>query len=78
MSNKNTQVLLARRPSGRPVPEDFEVVERDIPTPSEGEALLQNLYVSLDAGFRNWMDEGAGDDVERSVRHLKILPETPI
>ncbi|MBL6689728.1 MAG: NADP-dependent oxidoreductase [Pseudomonadales bacterium] len=59
----NTQVLLARRPRGRPVPEDFEVVQTSIPEPGDGEALMQNLYVSLDAGFRNWMDEGAGDDV---------------
>ena len=59
----NIQVLLARRPKGRPVPEDFDVVERPVPEPGEGEALLQNLYISLDAGFRNWMDEGAGDDV---------------
>jgi NADPH-dependent curcumin reductase CurA len=60
---KNKQVLLARRPSGRPVPEDFEVVETDVPQAGEGEAVLKNLYVSLDAGFRNWMDEGAGDEV---------------
>ncbi len=59
----NTQVLLARRPKGRPVPEDFEVVQTPIPEPGDGEALMQNLYVSLDAGFRNWMDEGAGDEV---------------
>ena len=59
----NTQVLLARRPRGKPVPEDFEVVRNPIPEPGEGEALMQNLYISLDAGFRNWMDEGAGDDV---------------
>ncbi len=59
----NTQVVLARRPKGRPVPEDFEVVQTEIPEPGEGEALMQNLFVSLDAGFRNWMDEGAGDEV---------------
>lgn len=45
------------------MPEDFRVVESEIPSPGPGEALLKNLYVSLDAGFRNWMDEGAGDDV---------------
>ncbi len=59
----NKQVLLARRPAGRPVPDDFRVVESEIPSPGAGEALLKNLYVSLDAGFRNWMDEDAGDDV---------------
>ncbi len=63
MKVKNIQVLLARRPNGKPVPEDFEVVETDVPVAGDGEALLENLYVSLDAGFRNWMDEGAGDEV---------------
>ena len=60
---KNTQVLLARRPVGPPVVDDFSVMESDVPEPGAGEALMQNLYISLDAGFRNWMDEGAGDDV---------------
>jgi len=60
---KNTQVLLARRPVGPPVVDDFSVTESDVPEPGAGEALMQNLYISLDAGFRNWMDEGAGDDV---------------
>lgn len=59
----NTQVLLARRPIGRPVHEDFRVVETEVPTPGKGEALMQNLFISLDAGFRNWMDEDAGDEV---------------
>ena len=59
----NKQVVLAKRPSGVPVPEDFQVVETKVATPGPNEALLENLYVSLDAGFRNWMDEGSGDDV---------------
>lgn len=60
---KNTQVLLARRPRGKPQPSDFEVVETDVPELAEGEARIKNLYVSLDAGFRNWMDEDSGDEV---------------
>ena len=60
---KNTQVVLARRPNGKPVPEDFAVAETEVGVPGEGEALLENLYISLDAGFRNWMDEDAGDEV---------------
>ena len=59
----NKQVVLARRPSGVPVPDDFEVLETEVMSPGPSEALLENLYVSLDAGFRNWMDEGSGDDV---------------
>lgn len=60
---KNTQVLLARRPIGRPVQEDFRVTETELAPIKDGEALLENQYISLDAGFRNWMNEGAGDEV---------------
>ena len=59
----NTSVVLKRRPAGKPVPEDFEVTESETPTPGANEALVENLFISLDAGFRNWMDEDAGDDV---------------
>ncbi len=59
----NVQVTLARRPDGKPVAEDFAVVESELPALAEGQALVQNLYVSLDAGFRNWMDEDSGDNV---------------
>lgn len=66
---ENTQVLLKRRPQGAPVAEDFEVVHAPVPTVQPGEALIENHYISLDAGFRNWMDEDAGDEV---------LPAMPI
>ncbi len=59
----NTQVLLARRPNGAPIAEDFEVRTQPVAPLASGEALIENHYVSLDAGFRNWMDEDAGDDV---------------
>ena len=65
----NTQVLLARRPNGAPIAEDFEVRTQSVAPIASGEALIENHYVSLDAGFRNWMDEDAGDDV---------LPAMPI
>lgn len=60
---ENTQVLLTRRPSGAPVAEDFEVRKIPVAQIASGEALIENHYVSLDAGFRNWMDEDSGDDV---------------
>ena len=59
----NTSVVLARRPQGNPVPSDFRLESGPIPEPMEGQALLRNHYISLDAGFRNWMNEGAGDAV---------------
>jgi len=61
---ENTSVVLAQRPQGRPRPEDFRLVTEPLnETPGPGQLLLKNHFISLDAGFRNWMDEGAGDEV---------------
>ncbi len=60
---QNVSVVLAARPNGKPRPSDFELVEETLPELAASEILLKNHYVSLDAGFRNWMDEGSGDDV---------------
>ena len=59
----NRQVLLASRPEGVPKPENFAVSDSVVPSLRHGELLVENHYVSLDAGFRNWMNEGSGDDV---------------
>ena len=56
-------VVLARRPHGNPVETDFAVREAPLPKVSEGSFLTRNTYVSLDAGFRNWMNEDSGDEV---------------
>ena len=59
----NRCVVLAARPNGSPKPADFRVEDRPIATLGEGQILCKNHFVSLDAGFRNWMDEGSGDAV---------------
>ena len=59
----NTSVVLAQRPDGNPQPADFALAEAPLPIPAEGQALIRNHYISLDAGFRNWMNEEAGDEV---------------
>ncbi len=59
----NTSVILARRPAGAPVPDDFALATEPLREPVAGELLLKNHFVSLDAGFRNWMDEDSGDEV---------------
>ncbi len=56
-------VALARRPQGNVVPEDFVLQTDVLRAPRQGELVLRNHYISLDAGFRNWMDEDAGDEV---------------
>ena len=56
-------VVLARRPDGSPREEDFRVETRTVGAPEPGQILCKNLFVSLDAGFRNWMDADSGDNV---------------
>lgn len=64
----NKSVVLKRRPVGEPVPDDFEVVRNNLgPTPAS-HVTVENLAISLDAGFRHWMNEGTGDHVLPSMR----------
>ena len=56
-------VVLARRPEGNPRETDFKVVETPLPPVTEGTFLTKNHFISLDAGFRNWMNEDSGDEV---------------
>ncbi|MEQ8693529.1 MAG: NADP-dependent oxidoreductase [Pseudomonadales bacterium] len=59
----NTSVLLARRPDGNPVAADFRLASEELAPLADGHFLMRNSYVSLDAGFRNWMNEGTDDAV---------------
>lgn len=54
----NRQILLRRRPSGEPKLTDFEVAERAIPAPGDGEILCRTIYLSLDPYMRGRMNEG--------------------
>ena len=56
-------VVLARRPQGNPVEADFALSEAPLPAVTEGTFLTRNDFISLDAGFRNWMNEDSGDEV---------------
>ena len=49
---------LIRRPSGWPEPEDFRLVETEVPPPREGELLVRNLVMSVDPYMRGRMNEG--------------------
>ena len=58
MSLKNRQVLLASRPKGEPTPENFRLVEAEVPRPGAGQMLLRTLYLSLDPYMRGRMNAG--------------------
>ncbi|MDQ0403578.1 NADP-dependent oxidoreductase [Streptomyces sp. NPDC000349] len=51
----NREWHLVTRPVGWPKPEDFALVETDVPTPGEGQVLVRNLYVSVDPYMRGRM-----------------------
>ncbi|MFE2046923.1 NADP-dependent oxidoreductase [Streptomyces sp. NPDC059459] len=51
----NREWHLLSRPVGWPKPEDFSLVEAELPTPGEGQVLVRNLYVSVDPYMRGRM-----------------------
>jgi NADPH-dependent curcumin reductase CurA len=56
----NHQVLLRRRPVGRPVAEDFEIVAGRLPPVPQGAVLRRTIYLSLDPYMRGRMNEHGG------------------
>ncbi|MDX3907325.1 MAG: NADP-dependent oxidoreductase [Pigmentiphaga sp.] len=53
----NRRIVLARRPAGTPVPEDFRLETTSVPVPGDGEILLQTVYLSLDPYMRGRMSD---------------------
>jgi NADPH-dependent curcumin reductase CurA len=47
-----------RRPTGEPVPDDFTLVTVPMPTPGEGQVLVEAIYLSVDPYMRELMDWG--------------------
>ena len=67
----NRQITLANRPAGMPKESDFRLVETQIPRAGAGEALVRNLYLSLDPYMRMRMN-GAGSSA-RSVQIGEVM-----
>ena len=57
MSESNVQILLAARPKGLPKVSDFEIVERPVREPGDGEVKVRLIYLSLDPAMRGWMSD---------------------
>jgi len=58
----NRSIVLSRHPDGPIVETDFSLRSSARPVPGPGEFVTQNLYLSMDAGFRQWMNAGSGDN----------------
>jgi NADPH-dependent curcumin reductase len=59
MSSINNQVRLAARPSGLPQISDWDFTEEPVPTPGDGQFVVQASFISLDPAMRGWMNAGA-------------------
>jgi NADPH-dependent curcumin reductase CurA len=57
MPDTNPRILLARRPTGAPVPDDFRFEEASLPDLAEGEVLVRHRFLSLDPYQRGRMDD---------------------
>jgi NADPH-dependent curcumin reductase CurA len=57
MSQVNRRIVLASRPKGEPVPENFRLEEGPMPVPGEGEVLLKTQWLSLDPYMRGRMSD---------------------
>ena len=56
-SNRNRRFVLASRPEGAPVPDNFRLESGDVPEPGEGELLLRTVFLSLDPYMRGRMSD---------------------
>ncbi len=50
-------IILAARPSGVPVPEDFRIEERPVPELGDGQMLVQPRVFSMDPAIRGFLDD---------------------
>ena len=53
----NRQIVLAQRPQGAPVPENFRLENTHVPEPADGQVLLRTEYLSLDPYMRGRMSD---------------------
>ncbi len=57
-ADHNTRIVLAARPQGEPVADDFRIEQAPIAAPADGQVLLRNRYLSLDPYMRGRMNAG--------------------
>ena len=56
----NREIHLKSRPAGLPTADNFALVETPIPQPGPGQALVRNIYMSVDPYMRGRMNEQRG------------------
>jgi len=72
-SETNRRIVLASRPRGTPVPEDFRLEKTQAPVLAQDDVLLRTLYLSLDPYMRGMMNERA-PAYTRSIAIGEVMP----
>jgi Putative NADP-dependent oxidoreductases len=54
---KSREIRLASRPKGWPTPDNFILAETELPSLSDGQALVRNLFMSVDPYMRGRMND---------------------
>jgi len=57
MTIENTRIVLASRPKGKPVPENYRIEKEPIPKLKRGQVLIKVIYLSLDPYMRGRMSK---------------------
>ena len=57
MTTTTHEIHLASRPAGWPTPENFRLVEVELPEPGPGEVLVRNTFLSVDPYMRGRMND---------------------
>lgn len=58
MSEQMQQIVLKQYCEGPPAPEDFELVEKDVPVPKDGQFRVRHIWNSVDPGTRSRLSGG--------------------
>jgi NADPH-dependent curcumin reductase CurA len=53
----NKKLIFVKRPIGIPQADCWSLVTEAIPSPAEGEVLIEQYYISLDPAMRGWLNE---------------------
>lgn len=53
----NRKIVLARRPDGNPVVDDFRMEHEPVPEPGPGEMLVRVRAISMEPAVRGWLDD---------------------
>src|SRR6188472_582280 len=57
MATMNRQIHLVSRPQGEPTPDNFRLVEAEVPPLADGQVLVRHHFLSLDPYMRGRMND---------------------